>query len=89
MVQRYSLRPLIDTATSDSLRFAKLPPRQELIVRKALNARPKKLETDTSPCIEASMRVYKIDSTAKTPRWLSEVHKEGRVTEALAASDHR
>jgi hypothetical protein len=64
-----------------------LPPRQELVVRMALNGRAKNKEPDWDRRVAALVRECKIDSAAKMARLLTEVCKQGKVIAVQGAAD--
>jgi hypothetical protein len=61
--------------------LAKLPPRQELMVRMALNGRSKNQGRDWDVRVSALMRELNVDTTGKMTKLLREVRKQGKVIE--------
>jgi hypothetical protein len=63
-------------------RLSELPPRQELVVRIALNGRAKNQGPDWGRRVAALMRVCKIDTTGVMARLLVPVRNQGEVIAA-------
>jgi hypothetical protein len=79
---------MIDASNKRLVAWLKdLPPRQELVVRMALNGRAKNRGREWERRVDAPMKECRIDSTAKMARPLTDGRKEAEVIEAWAVGD--
>jgi hypothetical protein len=80
-------RGMIDASDMRLLAWlAELPPRQELVVRMALNGRSKNQGHDWDARVSALMTELKINTTAKMAKLLREGREAGTAVEASAAA---
>jgi hypothetical protein len=83
-------RTMIDASDKRLLAWlAELPPRQELVVRMALNGRSKNQGPDWDTRVAALKAELKINTTAKMAKLLTEVRRQGKVIEAWTEEDGR
>jgi hypothetical protein len=67
--------------------LAELPPRQELVIRMALNSRSKNQGRDWDARVATLMKELKITTTAKMAKVLREVRAAGKTVETWAAGN--
>jgi len=76
-------RQLINASDKRLLAWlAELPPREELVVRMALNGHSKNQGPNWDRRVKALMRECNVNTTAKMARLLIDVRKQGKVIEA-------
>ena len=89
-MSRHFPNPPIDASDKRLIAWlAELPPRQELIVRMALNGRSKNQGPRWDGRVAELTNELKIHTTARMAKLLTEVREQGRVIDAWAAGDAR